>query len=130
MIRQVSSALTGGIVGTLAAFFFLWLLNRTGFTGLIKVRLHPGLYPALLYPRLIWGGICGLLLLLPIMPGRVIQRGMLISLVPAILLYFVTFPDMGRGFFGLGYGMLTPVLVLVVSLFWGVVASKWYEHGR
>jgi hypothetical protein len=130
MIRRISSAYAGGLVGALVDSFNIWMLGKIGFTALIGVSMHPEFRPAWLYPRLVWGGIWGLLMLLPVMKGRIMQRGMLMSLAPTAMVYFVMFPDMGKGAFGLGFGLLTPVLVLVLNFIWGIVAACWYEYGR
>ncbi|RJX29211.1 MAG: hypothetical protein C4531_10835 [Desulfurivibrio sp.] len=130
MIRKISSAYAGGLVGALVDSFNIWMLGKIGFTAWIGVGLRPEFRPAWLYPRLVWGGLWGLLLLLPIMKSRPIQRGMLISLAPTVMVYLVIFPEMGKGIFGFGFGLLTPLLVLVLNFIWGIVAAGWYEQGR
>lgn len=130
MIRRISSAYVGGVVGALIDSINIWILGKVGFTALIGVGMRPEFRPAWLYPRLVWGGIWGLLLLLPFMKGRTVQRGMLMSLAPTAMVYFVMFPEMGKGIFGFGFGLLTPVLVLLLNFIWGIVASYWYESGR
>ncbi|MBU4264407.1 MAG: hypothetical protein KKC76_21375 [Proteobacteria bacterium] len=130
MIKKISNAYVGGLLGALVDSFNIWMLGKIGFTAWIGVGLRPEFRPAWLYPRLVWGGIWGLLLLLPIMKSRPIPRGMLMSLVPTAMVYFVMFPEMGKETFGLGFGLLTPVLVLFLNFIWGIVAASWYEHGR
>lgn len=130
MIRRISSAYVGGVIGALIDSINIWILGKVGFTALIGVGMRPEFRPAWLYPRLVWGGIWGILLLLPFMKGRTVQRGMLMSLAPTAMVYFVMFPEMGKGIFGLGFGLLTPVLVLLLNFIWGIAASYWYESGR
>ncbi|MCK9295982.1 MAG: hypothetical protein M0P70_12960 [Desulfobulbaceae bacterium] len=130
MIRRISSAYAGGLVGALVDSFNIWMLGKIGFTAWIGVGLRPEFRPAWLYPRLVWGGIWGLLLLLPIMKSRPILRGIFISLAPTAMVFLVMFPEMGKGIFGLGFGLLTPVLVLALNFIWGLVAACWYEYGR
>jgi hypothetical protein len=57
------------------------------------------------------------------------MRGIIMSLAPTAMMFFVVFPNMGKGTFGLGFGTFTPVLVLLLNFIWGVVASYWYEFG-
>ncbi len=40
----------------------------------------------------------------------------------------VVFPDMGKGPLGLGFGALTPVLVVLLNFIWGLVAAYWYRY--
>ena len=92
--------------------------------------MGPRLTSNWLYHRLIFGGLCGLLLVLPLLPNRVPLRGILISLTPAAYILLVLFPQAGRGLFGLGYGALTPLLIGSLCLLWGLVAAGWYRLVR
>ncbi|AMV70622.1 hypothetical protein DBW_0222 [Desulfuromonas sp. DDH964] len=80
-----------------------------------------------LYPRLVWGGLWGLLLLLPLVRERTLLRGLLISLAPSAIVLLVVFPGMGKGHLGLGFGTLTPILVVLLNFIWGMVASAWHR---
>ena len=129
MVKRISSAYVGGALGALVDSFNIWVLGAIGFTAFIGVGLRPQFEMDWLYPRLVWGGMWGLLLLLPFFRGRVVLRGILMSLAPTAMMFFVVFPDMGKGTFGLGFGAFTPVLVLLLNFIWGIVASYWYEFG-
>jgi len=37
---------------------------------------------------------------------------------------------MGKDLFGLGFGTLMPVVVVVLNFIYGIVASYWYTMGR
>jgi hypothetical protein len=76
---------------------------------------------------MIWGGIWMLLLLLPVLKGRTAARGMLFSLLPSAMMLFLVLPAMGKGVLGLGFGSLTPVVVVGLNLIYGLVASFWYQ---
>jgi len=130
MLRKISLAYTSGAVAALVACLVFWLLGRDGITTWLGVALAPPLTTGWLYSRLIFGGLIGLLLTLPILPNRVPLRGILISLAPAAYILLVLFPRMGRGLFGLGYGALTPLLIGALCLLWGLVAAGWYRLVR
>jgi hypothetical protein len=130
MIKRISSAYVGGLLGALVDSFNIWFLGKIGFTALIGVGLSPAFTPAWLYPRLVWGGIWGLILLLPYLKGRTVARGMVMSLAPTATMFFMVFPAMGKGTFGIEFGALTPVLVLLLNFIWGIVASYWHEAGK
>jgi hypothetical protein len=130
MLRKLSTAFTGGTFGALAASLLFWELGRDGVTAWLGIALHPSLSPAWLYPRLVIGGLWGLLLLLPLFPDRPATRGMLLGLVPAAHALFYQLPAAGRGLFGLGYGQLTPVLIVLLNLTWGMCAALWFRHAR
>ena len=126
-LRRSSAAFAGGLFATLVAIFTLWVLGEAGLNSRLGIRLYPSFSPGWLYPRLIWGGLWGLLFLLPILKSRLVQRGLLFALVPALVLFFVIFPQWGKDYLGLGYGLLTPALVLTLCFLWGLVTSLWYQ---
>ena len=75
---------------------------------------------------MIWGGIWMLLLLLPIMKGRIILRGMLFSLLPSAMMLLMVLPSMGKGMFGLGFGTLMPAVVVSLNFIYGIFSAFWY----
>ncbi len=130
MLRKLSLAYVSGTVAALVACLAFWLLGRDGVTAWMEVALAPRLTHYWLYARLVFGGLCGLLLVLPVLPNRVVLRGILISLAPAAYILLVLFPQAGRGLFGFGYGALTPLLIGGLCLLWGFVAAGWYRLVR
>ena len=130
MNRSISGAFSGGVLGALIDSANIWGLGKLGITARLGIGLRPEFTPAWLYPRLVWGGIWGLLLILPFFKGRLYLRGMLLSLAPSAMVLFVVFPNMGKGMFGLGFGTLTPVLVVLLNLIWGIVASLWHSAAK
>lgn len=132
-LRNVSLTYAAGTVGGLLNSLAAWLFGAYGITAAAGVRLAPHLSASWLYPRLVWGGLWGFLLLLPMLRSRPVSRGLLLSLGPslAMLLYF--FPrEMHAGMFGLDLGWLTPVFVLFYNAVWGVSAALWlrWSGGR
>jgi hypothetical protein len=37
---------------------------------------------------------------------------------------------MGKGLFGLGYGAMMPVVVVVLNFIYGIFASWWYSRAK
>ena len=130
MVRKISGAFTGGAFGAFVDSFNIWILGKAGITAMLGIGLKPEFTPSWLYPRLVWGGIWMLLLLLPIWKKRDILRGCAFSLVPSAMMLFMVFPEMGKGMLGLGFGALTPVLVIILNFIYGIVASLWYREVR
>jgi len=44
------------------------------------------------------------------------------------MMLFMVLPSMGKGIFGLGFGALTPFVVVGLNFIYGIVASLWYER--
>ena len=129
MIRKISCGYVGGALGALVDSIDVWVLGKLGVLALLGVGLKPEFTAGWLYPRLVWGGLWGLLLVLPFLKNRVLLRGMLMSLAPTAMVWFVMFPGMGKGMLGLGFGLLTPLVVLLLNFIWGMVAALWYRSG-
>jgi hypothetical protein len=112
----------GGLVNSLA----VWLFGQAGITAAFGVKIAPQLSAAWLYPRIVWGGIWGLLFLLPLMKRNILTRGLIFSLGPTLVQLLVIFPlKANKGMMGLDLGALTPVAVVVFNAIWGVTAAIW-----
>lgn len=112
-----------GCLGGLANSIAVWLFGQFGITKMFGVALAPALSPEWLYPRIVWGGLWGLAFILPFMKSRLINKGLILSLLPTLYMLFFVFPQSRAGMLGLGLGVLTPVLVVFFNMIWGVVAG-------
>ena len=112
----------GGLVNSLA----VWLSGYYGITSAFGVKIAPQLSPGFLYPRIVWGGIWGILFLLPLMKRNYLMQGLIFSLGPTLVQLFVVFPmKANKGVMGLDLGALTPVAVVVFNAIWGIAAAIW-----
>jgi len=127
MLQRVSAAFAGGVLGAGVNSLALWALGAYGITARLGIALKPALTAPWLYPRLVWGGLWGLLLVLPLLRGRVGLRGVLFSLAPSAYALLVLLPAAGKGTLGLDLGTLTPVLVVLLNALWGVTGALWYR---
>ena len=126
LAKRLTVIFAAGCLGGLANSLAVWLFGAYGVTKTLGVRITPDLSPVWLYPRLVWGGIWGLLFLLPVFRSSVLKRGLLLSLGPTIIQLFVVFPYKGdQGMMGMGLGALTPLLVLVFNAIWGITVAIW-----
>ena len=126
LAKRLTVIFAAGCLGGLANSLALWLFGAYGVTKSLGVRIAPDLSPVWLYPRLVWGGIWGLLFLLPVFRSSVLKRGLLLSLGPTIIQLFVVFPyKTAQGMMGMGLGALTPLLVFVFNAIWGITVAIW-----
>ena len=113
-----------GCLGALANSLTVWLFGELGITRNFEVAIAPSLSSAWLYPRIVWGGIWGLLFALPLLQSKLIRKGSLLSLFPSAVQLFVVFPyKANKGMAGLELGLLTPVFVIFFNWVWGVVTA-------
>lgn len=129
MIRKISAAFAGGALGGFVDSFNIWFMGKAGISDLLGLSMKPEFTAPWLYQRMIWGGIWMLLLLLPLLRDKVLLRGCLFSLLPSAMMLFLVLPGMGKGMLGLGFGAVTPLVVIGLNCIYGMVASLWYRQG-
>lgn len=126
LAKKLSLVFSAGCIGGLLNSLAVWISGEIGIASAFGVKIAPQLSASWLYPRIVWGGIWGLLFLLPLMEKRFLFRGFILSLGPTIVQLFVVFPiKAGKGVMGLDLGLLTPLLVIFFNVIWGVTASIW-----
>jgi hypothetical protein len=65
----------------------------------------------------------GLLFLLPVSPGSLWRKAMILTLVPVFFALVVFIPLRGGSLLGLDRGSVTPLWVYVVNLAWGFTTA-------
>jgi len=129
--RRLATVFGAGAFGGLANSLAVWLAGLLGLTAAFGVKLAPALTPAWLYPRIVWGGLWGLLFLFPVRRLSPVAQGLLLSIGPTLVQLFVVFPyRTPAGTAGLGLGTLTPVLVVLFNAIWGVAAAWWVRRAE
>lgn len=113
-----------GCFGALMNSLVVWLFGKYGVSAMMNVTIAPHLTPAWLYPRIVWGGIWGILFILPFLKNKWLFKGFLLSLLPTAVQLFYIFPEIaGKGMGGTDLGMLTPLLVLFFNWVWGIMTA-------
>ncbi len=123
-MKKILIYFAAGCLGALANSLTVWLFGDFGITKNFSVSIAPSLSPAWLYPRIVWGGIWGLLFVLPLLNSKLIRKGSLLSLFPTAVQLFVVFPyKANKGMAGLDLGLLTPLFVIFFNWIWGVITA-------
>ncbi|MDX9786331.1 MAG: hypothetical protein RBT11_06135 [Desulfobacterales bacterium] len=126
LLIYFSAGCLGAVVNSLA----VWLFGDLGITRSLGVSLAPALTAGWLYPRIVWGGIWGVLFFLPLYNARPIYKGTILSLFPTIVQLFIVFPKAQKGVGGIELGLLTPAAVFVFNWIWGVVSALTIRYSR
>ncbi len=125
---RLSNAFAAGSLGGLFNALAVWLFGVWGVTAALGVAIAPALTPAMIYQRMVWGGVWGFLFLLPLFKGSIFWRGLVWSLGPTLVQLWVVFPmNAGKGQMGLELGLLTPLFVVLFNAIWGWVAALWLK---
>jgi hypothetical protein len=127
-LRSLSIVFSAGALGGFANCITVWLFGALKITGMFGVSIAPPLTPQMIYHRVTWGGIWGILFLIPLMQKRNLLRGILWSIGPTLIQLFVIFPVKAKkGIMGLGLGTFTPLFVILFNTVWGIVAAYWLK---
>jgi hypothetical protein len=126
--NRLGNAFTAGSLGGLANALVVWLCGNLGITAALGVAIAPALTPAMIYHRMVWGGIWGFVFLLPFLKSSIFWRGLIWSLGPTLVQLWVVFPmKAGKGQMGMELGVLTPLFVVLFNAVWGWVAALWLK---
>ena len=130
-MKKMLICFAAGCLGALINSLVVWQFGELGVARWAGVGISPNLTPAWLYPRIVWGGIWGLLFLLPVFKSRVLLKGTLLSLLPTAAQLFYVYPYLaGQGLMGLRLGMWAPAFVLVYNGVWGVATALVIRYAR
>lgn len=120
-----------GCLGAFANSVTVWLFGQFGITSSFGVSIAPSLSPAWLYPRLVWGGIWGLLFILPMLRSKLFVKGAILSLFPTAIQLFVVFPlKAHKGIGGIELGLFTPVFVIFFNWVWGFTTALVIKYAK
>ncbi len=127
-MKNLSLVFMAGLFGGLVNCLIVWFLGWLGIPQTLRVQIAPPLNSSFIYPELVWGGLWGLLFLVPLGRLSFPVKGAVISLVPSMVQLFVLFPlKAHQGILGLQLGALTPLVVLIYTALWGIPAGLWLQ---
>ena len=127
--KKLTLFFSAGCLGGLTNSLAVWLFGLLGITKIFGVSIAPPLTPEWLYPRIVWGGLWGVLFLIPVLKNRLLMKGLLLSLGPTLVQLLIVFPVKAKkGILGLDLGLLTPLFVILFNAVWGVTAAYWIKY--
>ncbi len=116
---------TAGLLGAVVSSLFLWGCNEWGVTSMLGVNMVQTLELPKLYPNVLIGGLWGLVYFftvgIPRHRRHWVRKGLWFSLLPSLVAIFYLYPYIyHRGMAGFDLGTLTPLLIVVTNLVWGL----------
>jgi len=124
-MESFSLAFTAGAFGGLANGLAVWFFGISGINKSLGVDIAPKLTPALIYSKVAWGGIWGLMFLIGFSETSLLCKAVAISIAPTLVQLFYVFPKAEKGTAGLKLGKLTPVMVVFFNLVWAIATAVW-----
>jgi hypothetical protein len=118
--RLMTLGFGAGAFGACILVLVAFVLSRFGLPERLGVSMPQRELPAALYQTVVWGGIWGFLLVLPVLNRLAWLKGVIVGILAtaALVLYFR--PEIGRGpAILLGY-------IVVLNVIWGAAAGLWW----
>jgi len=113
-----------GALGGLTNSIVVWSLGATGVTPTLGFSMAPDLTFEWIFRRVFASGLWGIIFLIPIYTHSPIKKGVAPSILPWLSSALIVFPmRMQMGFFGLGFGLGTPVWTFLFAAIWGVTGT-------
>lgn len=123
-MKKILVCFAAGCLGALVYSLVAWQAGALGITRWAGVLMAPSLSAGSLYPKIVQGGLWGLLFVLPFLKSKPFLKGTLLSLLPTAFQLLYLFPHKaGCGLFGVGLGMWTPAFILAYNWIWGLVTA-------
>lgn len=129
-MKKLMIFFAAGAIGALINSLVVWQFGQQGISQSLGVAIAPSLSAHWLYPRIVWGGLWGLLFLLPMMNARLLTKGTVLSLIPSAVQLFIVLPNAGKGVAGLEMGLYTPALIVFFNWVWGVATALSIRFAR
>lgn len=123
-MKNAFTVFGAGCLGGLVMCVVMWLFSRYGITQSLQVNLGGSVSPHWMSPRIVWGGLWGLLFLISVFSSNLFARSFIIALIPTLVQLFVFYPFYeGKGVAGLSLGLLTPFLVFFFYWVWALATA-------
>jgi len=123
-MKNILASLGAGALGGFFMCLAMWLSTRYGVTHSLGVSIQGSIAPEWIYPRMIWGGVWGLLFLLPLFVSSILTRSFLLALIPTLVQLFIIYPYyQDKGVAGLKLGVLAPFVVFFFFWIWSLVTG-------
>ena len=123
LLQRAALYFTAAALGGLAVVLTVWAFGQIGIADLFGVKIKPALAKEFIYRQMVWGGIWGMIFLLPIPIKPLWLKALVMTLAPVAVALVLLFPQTPLGRFGLGAGTLTPLYIYIVNIPWGMVTA-------
>ena len=123
-IKTVFYIFVAGGLGGLTNSIMVWSLYALGVTPALGFGMAPELSFEWLLRRVCASALWGVIFLIPVYENAPIKKGAVLSILPWLSSALIVFPiRMDVGFFGLGFGIGTPIWTLFFAAIWGITGT-------
>lgn len=130
-IKLVLSVFIAGGLGGITNSILVWSLGVLGVTPALGFGMVPELTIEWLLRRVFASALWGIIFLIPICENSPLKKGFILSILPWLSSILFVFPvRMDVGFFGLAFGLATPLWTLFFAAVWGVTGTLFLSRIR
>ena len=123
-LKVIFYVMIAGALGGFTNSMVVWSLGALGVTPTLGFSMAPDLSIEWLFRRVFASAIWGLIFLIPVYNSTPIKKGAVLSILPWLSSALFVFPmRMDVGFFGLGFGIGTPIWTLLFAAVWGITGT-------
>lgn len=123
-IKILFYVLVAGALGGLTNSVVVWSLGALGVTPALGFSMAPDFTFEWLFRRVFASGLWGIIFLVPVYNHSPVTKGAVLSILPWLSSALIVFPmRMDVGFWGLGFGIGTPVWTLLFAAVWGITGT-------
>jgi len=129
LITRAALYYTAASVGGLAVALTAWGLGKAGVADALGVGISPPMQLPWLYKMIVWGGLWGLIFLLPVRIGPLWLRALILTLAPVLVALTVFVPLRGGALFALDKGVIAPFYIYAINIPWGLATAflgRWF----
>ena len=124
VIKSILYVFVAGGLGGLTNSMVVWSLGALGVTSKLGFGMAPELTYEWLLRRVFASTLWGIIFLIPIHENAPIKKGAVLSILPWLSSALIVFPmQMDVGFFGLGFGIGTPIWTFIFAAIWGITGT-------
>lgn len=128
-LGKVISCLIAGCLGGVAANVLNLIFGYINIPMFLGVDISSDTTIGHIYLDLFFGGLWGLLFLIPILHDYLILKGIVLSVIPTLFQLLVILPLLQNVQpFAFEYGQLMPLYILLLNLAWGIAAGAFLSY--
>lgn len=133
LISRAAMYYAAASAGGLAVALTAWGLGQAGVADALGVGINPPMQLPWLYKMIVWGGLWGLIFLLPIKLGPLWLKALVMTLAPVLVALVVFTPMRGGALFALDKGAMAPFYIYAINIPWGLTTAylgRWFGAPR
>ena len=123
MLRRAALYYAAASLGGLAVVLTAWSLGQIGVAEALGVAIEPALDLPWIYRLVVWGGLWGVIFLLPLKLEPLWLKALVLTLAPVLAALVIFAPMRGGALFALDRGALAPLYIYLINIPWGLATA-------